>query len=155
MVGARYGAGVTEVPRRPQPSEDTQPSEEAVQHWAVLAAQAASAKQGRGVVVLRVGGVMPLVEWFVICDGANARQVRTIVDEVERVVSAGGGPKPLRVEGLEGRHWVLMDYGDVVVHVFDEESRSYYDLERLWADVPRLEWEPAPTGDRPAGTAVG
>lgn len=117
-----------------------QASEAEVQRWAELAAQAAAAKQARDVVVLRVGVVMPLVEWFVICDGANARQVRTIVDEVERVVAAGGGPKPLRIEGLEARHWVLMDYGDVVVHVFDEETRSYYDLERLWADVPSLDW---------------
>ncbi|MEO9224371.1 MAG: ribosome silencing factor, partial [Acidimicrobiales bacterium] len=68
------------------------------------------------------------------------RLVRTIADEVERQVAAAGGPRPIRVEGLDDLRWVLMDYGDFVVHVFVDEAREYYDLERLWRDVPQLDW---------------
>ena len=95
-------------------------------------------------VVLEVAEVLALCGWFVIASAANDRQVKAICDDVEREVHQAGGPKPKRVEGLRDRQWVLMDYGDVVVHVFQQEQREFYDLERLWADVPRLDWsEPA------------
>lgn len=116
-------------------------SEESVRSWVLAAASAADDKQADDVVVLDVGDVLSITGWFVICDGANARQVRTIADAVEEQVSGVGGPKPLRVEGRDGLHWVLIDYGDFVVHVFDEETRRYYDLERLWSDVPRIDWQ--------------
>ena len=109
---------------------------------AAAAARAADDKLGRETVVLDVGDVLAITDFFVITSGANDRQVRTIVDEVERVVAQEFGPaaKPRRIEGLDALHWVLMDYGSFVVHVFDEETRRYYDLERLWRDMPRLEW---------------
>ena len=116
-------------------------SEESVRAWVVAAAAAADDKQADDVVVLDVGDVLSITGWFVICDGSNARQVRTIADAVEEQVSEIGGPKPLRVEGRDGLHWVLIDYGDFVVHVFDAETRRYYDLERLWSDVPRIDWQ--------------
>ncbi len=96
---------------------------------------------GRDVVVLEVAEVLALCGWFVIASAANDRQVKAICDEVEFQVQAAGGPKPKRIEGLGDRTWVLMDYGDVVVHVFQEEQRAFYDLERLWADVPRVDWQ--------------
>jgi ribosome-associated protein len=92
-------------------------------------------------VVLDVGPVLTIVDWFVITSGSNPRQVRTIAEEVEAGVKAVGGEGPLRVEGLDDARWVLLDYGDVVVHVFLDEVRAYYELERLWGDVPRLDWE--------------
>jgi ribosome-associated protein len=119
-------------------------SDEAVRSWVVAAAGAADDKQANDVVVLDVGDVLSITGWFVICDGSNARQVRTIADAVEEQVHAIGGPKPLRVEGRDGLHWVLIDYGDFVVHVFDEETRRFYDLERLWSDVPRIDWHAEP-----------
>jgi ribosome-associated protein len=67
------------------------------------------------------------------------RQVRTIVDEVEKALVEHDGSKPISVEGLADASWVLLDYGDIVVHVFLDETRAYYDLDRLWGDVPRLE----------------
>ena len=95
-------------------------------------------------VVLEVAEVLALCGWFVIASAGNERQVKAICDDVEREVHEAGGPKPKRVEGLQDRQWVLMDYGDVVVHVFQQEQREFYDLERLWSDVPRLDWsEPA------------
>jgi ribosome-associated protein len=111
-----------------------------VRSWVVAAARAADCKQGRDTVVLEVGSVLSITDWFVITEGANDRQVRTLVDEIEKQVVESGGPKPLRVEGLDARQWVLLDYGDFVVHVFLDETREYYQLERLWSDVPRLDW---------------
>jgi len=111
--------------------------------WAIEAARAADAKGGADVVVLEVGPVMALCGWFVIASGSNSRLVRTIAEAVEEQVVAAGGPKPLRVEGLDDVRWVLLDYGDVVVHIFLDEARRYYDLERLWSDAARLEWRPA------------
>jgi len=106
----------------------------------VVAARAADAKLGTDVVVLEVGEVLALCGWFVIASAANERQVKAICDEVEQQVHEAGGPKPARIEGLADRQWVLIDYGDVVVHVFQREQREFYDLDRLWADVPRLDW---------------
>jgi ribosome-associated protein len=88
-----------------------------------------------------VGEVLTIVDAFVITSASNTRAVATIADEVERRIKEAGGGGPLRVEGLDDKRWVLLDYGDVVVHVFLDETRSYYDLERLWGDVPRLDWE--------------
>lgn len=106
----------------------------------ILAARSAAAKTDRPTVVLDVGEVLAITGWFVITSGGSHRQVRAIVEAVEEGVDAAGGPKPLRIEGLDEGSWVLMDYGDVVVHVMDDETRAFYDLERLWRDVPVLEW---------------
>ena len=78
---------------------------------------------------------------FVITSATNTRQVRTIAEEVELQVKGIGGPGPLRIEGLDDMRWVLLDYGDFVVHVFLQEVREFYDLERLWADAERLDWQ--------------
>jgi ribosome-associated protein len=110
----------------------------------VVAARAADGKGGRDIVILEVGDVLVVADEFVIVSATNDRLVKAIVDDVERAVGEAGHGKPLRVEGLDDRHWVLIDYGDVVVHVFLQQTRDYYELERLWSDVPRLEWaEPA------------
>jgi ribosome-associated protein len=94
--------------------------------------------------------VLAIVDWFVITSGRNERQVRTIAEEVEARLKAGEGAGPLRKEGLDDARWVLLDYGDVVVHVFLDEVREYYSLERLWSDVPRLDWQ----NDRANGSSV-
>ena len=108
---------------------------------AVVAARAASSKKADDVVVLEVGEVLAITEAFVIASAGNDRLVRTIAEEVERQVKDAGGSGPLRVEGLGDARWVLLDYGDFVVHVFLDEVRRYYDLERLWSDAPKVEWE--------------
>lgn len=108
--------------------------------WAVEAARAAADKQGGDTVVLEVGAVLAVTDYFVITHGRNARQVRTIAEEVEARLSTQGGPKPIRIDGLDDLTWVLLDYGEFVVHVFDEDARRYYELERLWADVPSVDW---------------
>jgi ribosome-associated protein len=111
-----------------------------VRAWVVSAARAADTKTDEPTVVLDVGEVLAITNWFVVTSGRNPRQVKTIAEEVERAVADQGGPRPVRIEGLDTLEWVLIDYGDFVVHVFHEDVRRYYELERLWADVPRLSW---------------
>ena len=108
--------------------------------WVVEAARGASSRTDAATVVLDVGEVLSITGWFVITGGTSTRQVRAITEEIEERISANGGPKPLRLEGLDPGEWVLMDYGDFIVHVFLEETRAFYDLERLWRDVPTVEW---------------
>ncbi len=108
---------------------------------AVVAARAADAKNASATLVLEVGPILAIVDTFVITSGSNPRQVRTITEAVEAAVKAAGEVGPLRIEGLRDARWVLLDYGDFVVHVFLNETRAYYDLERLWADAPRVAWE--------------
>lgn len=106
--------------------------------WIQIAVDAAEDKLGHDTDAFLVGDVLGITDWFVITSGANARQVRAIAEHVEERLTEAGGPKPIRIEGLDSSSWVLMDYGDFVVHVFSDEARGYYELERLWSDVPRL-----------------
>ena len=110
-----------------------------IREWCGVAARAAAEKSGVDTVVLAVGPILPVTDAFVITSGTNARQVRTIAEEVERRIKQVGGPAPFHLEGLDDARWVLIDYGDFVVHVFLDEVRQFYELERLWADVPRVD----------------
>lgn len=110
-------------------------------HWAIVGARAADDKKGADTVILDVGDVLAITGYFVVTSGTNSRQVRSIAEDVEQQISAAGGPKPVRMEGRDDATWVLVDYGSFVVHVFLDETRTYYDLERLWADVPRVPWK--------------
>lgn len=110
--------------------------------WPVIAAAAADSKLGAATLILAVGDALAVTDHFVITNGSNSRQVKAIVDEVEHQLTLVDGPKPLRVEGLDALDWVLLDYGDFVVHVFAEEARGYYSLERLWKDCEQVDWRP-------------
>ena len=107
----------------------------------IAAASAAAEKSATDIVILAVGEVLAIVDSFVIASAPNTRQVATIADEVEARIKAADGGGPIRMEGTDDNRWILMDYGDVVVHVFLQEVREYYELERLWSDVPRQDWE--------------
>jgi ribosome-associated protein len=106
---------------------------------AVAAARAAAEKQAHDVVILDVHDLIVITDYFVLCTGTSDRQVKTVVEEVEKALRRLGS-KPVRREGEQESRWVLLDYVDVVVHVFAPEERDYYDLERLWLDAPRVEW---------------
>lgn len=107
---------------------------------AVVAARAAADRQAEDIVILDVHELIVITDLFVICTGTSNRQVKTVVEEVEKALRALGH-KPVRREGEQEARWVLLDYVDVVVHVFAEEEREYYDLERLWRDAPRVSWD--------------
>jgi ribosome-associated protein len=107
---------------------------------AATAAQAADDKLGQDTVVLAMTELFGVVDAFVITSAPNGRHVRTLVEEIERSVKEAHGLAPVRIEGLQDATWVLMDYGDFIVHVFLQETREYYDLEHLWSGAPRVEW---------------
>jgi len=107
---------------------------------ALAAARSADEKQGRNIVVLDVGPVLHITDYFVVIDAPNRRLVRTLVDEIEQTARAMSGRSPLRTEGLKEHQWVLIDYGDVVVHVFLDEVRRFYEIERLYRDVASIDW---------------
>jgi ribosome-associated protein len=122
------------VPNDPRPDDVTSLD------LALVAARSADEKQGRNIVVLDVGPVLHITEFFVVIDAPNRRLVRTLVDEIEQSVRAIAGRSPLRTEGLKEHQWVLIDYGDVVVHVFLDEVRRFYEIERLYRDVASVAW---------------
>lgn len=93
--------------------------------------------------ILDVSEQLVITDHFLICSGNTDRQVRTIADEVERMLATERGVKPYRREGQREGRWVLLDYVDFVVHVFHKEDREYYDLERLWSDATVVPFEDA------------
>ena len=116
---------------------------------AVLAARAADEKQGRNIVVLDVGDILGIAELFVVMEAPNRRLVRSLVEDIEETVRDATGRSPRRVEGVREQQWVLMDYGDVIVHVFLDETRRFYEIERLYRDAPTVAWaaqQPDPAG---------
>jgi ribosome-associated protein len=107
---------------------------------AVAAARAAAEKQGNRIVVLDVRELIVITDYFVIASAETDRQVRTITEEVEKALR-DLEVRPVRREGEQDGRWVLLDFVDVVVHVFGDEERDFYDLERLWRDAPVLAWD--------------
>ena len=95
-------------------------------------------KKARDIVVLDVGKLTSLGDYFVICSGSSTTQVKSLADELE-VKLGESGLKPRRVENDKGAQWVLLDYGDVICHVFYHETRDFYCLERLWGDAPKVD----------------
>ena len=99
-------------------------------------------RKATNVVVLDVAALTSYADVFIICSGRSNRQVSAIADFIKTDLKKHK-IKPLSIEGTKDGHWVLMDYGPFVVHVFDAETRAVYDLERLWGDCPSVEWQPA------------
>lgn len=123
-------------------AEPTTPVEpDSSEALAVCAARAASDLKASDVLVLDVGSILSITGYFVIVSASNPRQVRAVVDEIESRVKAELQRAPVRTEGVREQQWTLIDYGDVVVHVFLDTLREFYEIERLYMDAPRLEWE--------------
>lgn len=105
---------------------------------AAAAAQVALDNRGQDVLVLDVSRQTAIFDYFVLATGASRRQLHAIADEIDDRLQKDLGDRRLGVEGFEESRWIVLDYGSVVVHLFDEEMRSYYDLESLWADAKKL-----------------
>jgi ribosome-associated protein len=104
----------------------------------MIAARAAGDKKSTDIVLLDLREVASFTEFFLICTGANPRQVQAISNSVEEELRKVG-KRPLHIEGYSSAEWILLDYGDFIVHVFSVASRRFYDLERLWRDAKRVE----------------
>ena len=105
---------------------------------AKLAVKALDDKKGRDIVALKTESVTVLADYFIIATASSAPHAKTLVEECDRLLSEAGEP-PIRREGYRSDNWVLLDFGSVIVHVFLEETREFYALERLWADAERLD----------------
>ena len=108
----------------------------------IIAARAAEDKKALDLRILDLQGLASFTDYFVICSGSNPRQIQAIADEIERRL-AEQGRKPLGIEGYEHAEWVLVDYGEFLVHIFSEAARAYYDLERLWRKAKEVTLPPA------------
>lgn len=107
---------------------------------AALCARIGEENKAKNVLILDMRGITPLYDFFVLLTGASRRQIHTIAEEVDATMRALGDER-LSIQGYQASRWVVQDYGDVVVHVFDAEAREYYNLEDLWADAPRVDWK--------------
>lgn len=105
---------------------------------ALLLAQALDSKKGQEIRVLEINGVTTLADYFVLCSGTSAPQLKALADAGEKAMKEAGF-LPHHVEGHRGGTWILQDYGDVVVHLFDTEARAFYDLDRLWQDAAEVD----------------
>jgi len=104
---------------------------------ALLAAEAADSKKSFDILVLDLRGLTSIADYFVICSAGSITQVGAIADSIDHALTKEGC-RPSHIEGKQSSTWVLMDYRDVVIHVFDEHTRSYFCLERLWGDAPSI-----------------
>ena len=109
-------------------------------HRACLIARSAKDNKARDIAVLDMRALTPLYDFFVIVTGTSRRQIHTLAEEADAVLHAEGD-KRLGIEGYEASKWVVQDYGDILVHVFDPDTREFYNLEDLWADAKRIDWE--------------
>jgi len=123
---------VIEVPDSRTPYSELDPEVQ-------LALHSASEKKATDLVVLDLREIASFAEYFVIASGSNQRQVQAICDEIIEQLRNQHDSRPVRVEGYATAEWVLLDYGDFIAHVFNRESREFYDLERLWRDARRVD----------------
>jgi ribosome-associated protein len=109
-----------------------------------VAARACREKGGEDTVILSVGQALAITDAFVITSASNPRLVRTLAEEVEEKIKQSGGAGPRSIEGLDDARWVLLDFGDFVVHILLTEAREFYQLDQLWSDVEQWEWRTSP-----------
>ena len=107
---------------------------------AITCAKVADQKKARDILILDISKLSSVTDYFVICTGINERQLYAIADEIEKQLKALS-VKKFGMEGNREAKWILIDYGSVIVHLFDQEMRSYYELELLWGDAPKIPWE--------------
>lgn len=124
-----------------RPSAATDRGDKALQR-AMAAAKAAEANRGQDIVILDMREVTPIFDYFVLATGASRRQLHAMSEEIDHALEQELGDERLGIEGYAESRWILLDYGDVVVHLFDAETRDYYSIEDLWAQAKRIPLKP-------------
>ncbi|MCS7304360.1 MAG: ribosome silencing factor [Thermoguttaceae bacterium] len=127
--------------KQKQPSSSRRQQVAVALQRAARAAQTAQQLQGRDVLVLDMRKLTTLFDYFVLATGTSRRQLHAMSEEIDRVLEREMGDRRIGLEGYEDSRWIVMDYGDVVVHLFDEATRAYYALEELWAQARRVNWQ--------------
>ena len=123
---------------RPLTSFHSIPNDRRSLQLALAAAQTAEGDQGRAIVILDLRQLTPMFDYFVIATGRSRRQLHAMAEDIDHTLEDDLGDRRLGREGFAESRWILLDYGNVMIHLFDEETRAYYDLEGLWADAPRV-----------------
>ena len=108
---------------------------------ALVAARTADENRGRDIVVLDMRELTPVFDYFVIASGTSRRQLHAMSEEIDHALEEGLGDRRMGIEGYRESHWILLDYGDVVIHLFEPETRKYYALEQLWGQAKRVAFE--------------
>ncbi len=106
---------------------------------AIQCARIADENKAKDVLILDLRGITPIFDFFILMTGASRRQIHTLAEEIDAFLRSQD-EKRLSIQGYQASRWIVQDYGDIVVHVFDQESRGYYALEDLWADAKRIDW---------------
>ena len=122
------------------PALRTTPPISSALHRACLAARTVAENKGRDILVLDMRSCTPLFDYFILATGTSRRQIHTLAEETDAALRAEGDYR-LGIEGYEASKWIVQDYGDIMVHVFDPDTRDYYKLEELWADAKKVDWE--------------
>jgi ribosome-associated protein len=112
---------------------------------ALSAARIAHDNRGQNIVLLDLRELTAVFDFFLVVTGTSSRQLHAIADEIKTSLAEQFGEKRLGMEGYAAGTWILQDYGDVVIHLFDDKARDYYSLEQLWSDAHRVDWETPPS----------
>ena len=108
---------------------------------AMVAARTAELNRGKDIVILDTRGLTPVFDYFVLASGTSRRQLHAMSEEIDHALEEGMGDKRMGIEGYVESRWILLDYGDIVIHLFEPETREYYGLEHLWAEAKRVPFE--------------
>ena len=113
---------------------------------AIAAARVADLNRGRDITIIDLRELTPVFDYFVLITGSSRRQLHSISEEIDQVLRKDFNDRRLGIEGYAESRWILLDFGDVVIHLFDDETRAYYDLEQLWAGAKRVPFQPVQPG---------
>jgi len=107
---------------------------------AIQCARIGADNKAKDIVILDLRGITPIFDFFVLMTGASRRQIHTLAEETDDYMRSEGESR-LTIQGYQASRWIVQDYGDIIIHVFDQDSREYFALEDLWADAPRIDWK--------------
>lgn len=136
----RFHAHVEGGPLNSATALSSSPRSEVALEQALSCARLAHDNKAKDVLVLDMRGLTPIFDYFILATGTSRRQIHAISDEIDHYLQ-GEGEKRASIQGYQNSNWIVQDYGDLIVHVFDQDARAYYSLEELWADAPRIDWQ--------------
>jgi len=125
-----------------RPEDATPGRSDAGRQRALVAARVAEENRGRDIVVLDMRELTPMFDYFVLATGTSRRQLHAMSEEIDHALEEGLGDRRLGIEGYDESRWILLDYGDVVIHLFEPETRKYYAIEELWGQAKRVPLQP-------------